>query len=121
MKLNYISGILIFVFMFISSLALAAGVGWLSDAPIRYFSDKDTELMKNAVQKALGNNDDGVKLEWENAETGAKGSITPVDKKIIDGLSCRDAEVFNSAGGRIANSVFTFCRQEDGEWKLANK
>lgn len=107
--------------MLLSSPLFASGVGWLGDAPIRYFSDQDSEMMKAAVQEALSSNDDGIKLEWQNAETGHNGSVKPIDRKTVQGLDCRDAQIFNSAGGRTASSVYTFCQQADGEWKLSNK
>lgn len=104
-----------------SSALYASGVGWLGDAPIRYFSEKDTELMKNAVQNALSSHEDGVILEWVNPETGHRGSVTPLGRKTVKGLPCRNAQLFNSAGGRTANSEFAFCQQADGKWKLENR
>lgn len=121
MKTYSVSACLAFMLATLSLPLFASGLGWLGDAPIRYFSEKDSELMKSSVQKALNSNDDGVKLEWENPETGHKGSVTPLDRKKIQGLICRDAQIFNSAGGRTANSRFTLCQHEDGAWKLANK
>lgn len=119
---NYlVSSCLAVLLVLSSSQGFASGVGWLGDAPIRYFSEKDAQLMKSGIQSALSNNDDGVKFEWMNPETGHKGSITPINSKKIQGLSCRDATIFNSAGGRTASSRFTFCQHEDGDWKLANK
>ncbi len=79
------------------------------------------QLMKDTVFTALSDNDNGIKSEWVNPETGHKGSVTPINRKKIQGLSCRDVEMFNSAGGRTANSKHTFCQNEDGDWKLVNK
>ena len=119
---NYlVSSCLAVLLVFSSSQGFAAGVGWLSNAPIRFFSEKDMQLMKDTVFSALSNNEDGVKSEWVNSETGHKGSITPINSKKIQGLNCRDVEMFNSAGGRTANPKYTFCQHEDGSWKFANK
>jgi len=121
MNKYFISCCLALLLAFSSLQGLAAGVGWLENAPIRYFSEEDTQLMKSMLQSALSDNADGIKSEWVNPETGHKGSITPVNSKKIQGLSCRDVEMFNSAGGRTADSKHTFCQNEDGDWKLANK
>ncbi len=117
----FVSSCLAVLLVLASSQAFATGVGWLGDAPIRYFSEEDTQLMKSMLQSALSDNADGIKSEWVNPETGHKGSITPVNSKKIQGRSCRDVEMFNSAGGRTADSKHTFCQNEDGDWKLVNK
>lgn len=121
MKTHLASSYLALLLMTLSTQVFSSGLGWLGDAPIRYFSDKDSELMKGTVQNALSSNQDGEKLAWENPETGHKGSVTPLNRKEIQGLSCREAQIYNSAGGRTATSKFTLCQHADGEWKLANK
>ena len=116
---SYIISLLL-LFLASSSAAIASGVGWLGDAPIRYFNERDSEMMKSTVQRALTDNEDKVKSQWRNDETGHHGWVQPLNSRTIDDRTCRQARMYNNAGGRTANAVFTFCQQADGQWKLLN-
>jgi len=105
----------------LSNQALAVGQGWLSDAPIRYFTAKDSELMMSAVKDVLDKGENGVTREWKNPETGNFGSVTAVDRQIINSSICRHAVIKNNAKGNSASSRFLLCQDESGEWKFNKK
>jgi len=102
------------------SAAPAAAVNLMSmgELPIRYMSDEDRRILKDAAQSTLEEGADGATTLWENPLTGARGELTPRAAFDRDGLRCRDIEVANSAQGRSNRLVLTACKQSDGEWKI---
>lgn len=110
--------------MIASVLFLDAGQGWainmmaIGDLPIRYMTEEDRVLLSDAVRAVLDQGADGQVRAWENPKTGARGELTPVATFEQAGQKCRDLEVANSARGRSNRLVLTFCRQDDGDWKI---
>jgi len=101
--------------------ANAVGMGWLKDAPIRYFSEKDNEIMMSTIQAALDDGEDGASYDWKNPDSGNFGSVMLIDKLEHDGQTCRHAQIKNSARGNAATSKFLFCRQSNGKWQYSKK
>jgi len=99
--------------------ATAMNWGFLEDAPAGRFTEGDWTLVGETRQNALDQAHDGEAVEWHNTQTGAFGIIRPLDTHERDGTNCRHTEVFNSAGGKSATSRFIFCKQPDGDWKVA--
>lgn len=99
----------------------AAGLNWLHDAAIRFFTTEDIELMMSTMRTSLNDNDDGVTLDWENPETGSSGSVTPVATAIKNDMTCRKTQFINNAEGREGNSTFVFCKYPDDKWKIYTK
>lgn len=91
---------------------------WLKDAPVRYFTDRDWELARNAIQEALEATVDGATTTWENPETGHHGSIMPVSTSGEGDDRCRKAKIANHANNRDGGGTFDFCRRPDGTWGM---
>ncbi|UCE89755.1 MAG: hypothetical protein JSW10_02660 [Pseudomonadota bacterium] len=103
-----------------STLAFASNWATMHEqGPISFFKEQDLALFERKVQEALDSTPDGATRSWSNEETGASGTLTPSASHERDGTKCRRLEIFNSAGGRQGRSVFNFCRQADGSWKVA--
>jgi hypothetical protein len=99
--------------------AYSAGLLFLRDAPVRFFSEEDWRLFKNAIQDTLGNVPDGETSSWQNRVTGSEGAMKPLKTYHHNGTTCRSLEMLNRAAGRTGQSVFEFCKQADGAWKVA--
>ena len=99
--------------------AAAVNWGFLEDAPVARFTDGDWALLEETSQKALDEAADGDTHGWNNPESGAFGTIQPLDSYERDGSRCRRTEIFNSAKGAFGTSRFDFCKQPDGSWKVA--
>ena len=111
--------ILLVSLCFVLSLP-AAAVNWnfLRFSPTRHFTDQDWALMRTAGQEALADAADGDTEGWSNPDTGAFGTIQPVNTYQIQGMTCRLTEVYNNAGGASGTSRFDFCKQADSTWTL---
>jgi surface antigen len=99
----------------------AGAVNWnfLEYSPVSQFTEKDFELLRQTAQAALEQAPDGDTRGWRNPDSGAFGTVQPLDTYPAQGTTCRRVEMFNSAGGASGTSRFKFCRQEDGTWKVA--
>lgn len=99
----------------------AAAVNWnfLEYSPASHFTEKDWDLMRQTGREALDKAPDGATRGWNNPETGAFGTIQPLNSYEAGGSSCRRTEIFNSAKGTSGTSRFDFCKQADGSWKVA--
>ena len=98
---------------------LAVNWGFLQFSPTSHFTNQDWDLMRQAGQDALARGTDGDIQGWSNSATGAYGTIQPLDTTERDGTTCRRAVIYNNAGGASGTSRFTFCKQPDGDWRVA--
>ncbi len=105
----------------VASPAGASGLNmrWLQYSPVSYFTDEDWRLAREAAGEALNEAEIGNTVSWENPESGASGSSTPVKALERDGMPCRYLKIFNSASDTSGESIQFFCKQQDGSWKAA--
>ncbi len=104
--------------VFVAAPAFASNVMFLNDTALSKMNDEDLEIARAAARDALDNAADGESRRWGNAQTGASGVITPISTYEQDGTACRRTEFFNEAQGVQGRSVFEFCRQADGTWRI---
>ena len=105
----------------LSSSVFAVNLRFLQYSPVEYFTDEGWRLMRETVQQALNKESNGATVEWENSDTKASGSITPLKTFTDNDMPCRETKVFNSAKKQTGTSTFIFCKKgEDEIWKLAS-
>lgn len=97
---------------------LAGNVSFMKDSALSNMTEADVEAMRAAARTALDDGEDGVTVNWSNAETGASGSLTPQATSASGESVCRRLQIVNTAGGQTGRSAFDFCRQPDGTWKI---
>ena len=95
----------------------AVNMQYLKYSPVANFTSEDFEMLQTTGYKALNDNKDGVSSEWKNSESNNSGSITPLNTSTIDGMHCRKVKIFNKAGSKSGNAVFTFCKVDE-RWKI---
>ena len=99
----------------------AQGYSFLKYAPERYFQDGDWRLMQEAVQEALDTRADGESVQWANQATGCSGTVTALKAVPSEsGKDCRSARIANRAPKATSESEHRFCRDEGGDWKVAD-
>ena len=107
--------------VFLASAAVASASVWafntsfLRDAPFAYFTDKDWILFKDTLFRALDDGADGTTARWDNPSSGGSGEVTPLDTRLVDGVTCRDTRIVTRAQGLSAQGDYQLCKA-DGEW-----
>ncbi len=100
------------------SSAHALNLKWLEFSPVKYFTEEDWQLLRQAARTALEDKEDGESVKWRNEESGHYGSMTPISHLQVDGRLCRDLVIRNFAGGVNGGGTYRICRMEDGDWKI---
>lgn len=99
----------------------AQNLRFLDYSPSTYFTDKDWELLRGAVNDALANKKPGETVEWSNQSSGSHGTVTPLDSFEQFNTTCRRVRVSNEAHDIKATRVLGLCKDPgSGEWKIAN-
>jgi surface antigen len=109
------------IFMFICTFVLPAtalNLGWLRNSPAINFTEEDWRLAKETADEALNEAKDGTTLSWENQDTNASGSSTPLKSGKKDGMRCRYLKLISVARGISGEMIFLFCKHEDGIWRI---
>ena len=93
------------------SLTLAAG----GPAP----TESDLAFARNAASDVLTKGDKDSSQPWENPETGARGSVTPLAEAYSsDGRTCRDF-LASYVNGRSENWLQgAACQSSQGRWEI---
>ena len=99
--------------------ALSSNMRWLEYSPVRFFTNKDWEIAKEAARTALNDKTDGETVSWKNPETGNYGSLTPLTTVTKKGMKCRLLHIMNHANNLDGQAKYEFCQKPDGKWKAA--
>jgi surface antigen len=83
-------------------------------------TETDLAFARNAASDVLTKGDKDTSQPWENAKTGAHGSVTPLAKPYArdDGRSCRDflaSYVNGKAESWLQGSA---CKMANGRWEI---
>jgi hypothetical protein len=117
----FITGILLV--MLLSSFAFNASAINLmfmsKQAPARNFSDEDWQYLNRAIGHTLQNVEDGASYRWKNPASPASGLIEILESTTRDGTPCRRTRLTNFYDEIKGVTEFVFCKQPDGEWKVA--
>ena len=82
-------------------------------------TERDWRIFKDTAKEVLDNKKDKTTTPWRNPKSGASGKFSVLETLEREGAHCRKMGIFNSAGGVTSKSVFVFCKQPDGDWKVA--
>ena len=102
-----------------SSACFAQALDFYKDLPASHMNDEDRRVARSAIASALEGGQDGATYRWENLATGASGSVMPKRSFSRNGMPCRSAEFFVSAGGRQNVSTWNVCKTDQG-WKVVD-
>jgi len=120
-KSMYMPGILLVTVLSLYAFnASAINLMFLSkEAPARRFSDEDWQYLNRAIDHTLVNVEDGASYRWNNPASPASGLLEVLESSMRDGTSCRRMRLTNFYDDIKGVTEFVFCKQSDGEWKVA--
>jgi len=96
-----------------------ANLGELRDAPSAKFQPTDFDLLWTTVDEVSKSRMVGTSKSWENAATGAGGTIKLLKVfNSTDGRDCRRLRVDNHAKSLKGSSKQTVCASPEGKWIL---
>ncbi len=99
----------------------AAAVKQASTAPGSDMVEGDLAIARAAASEVLARGGKDASLPWENPQTGARGTVTPIATAYTqDGFVCRDflaSYVRNSTESWMRGEA---CRQHQGRWEVRN-
>lgn len=98
---------------------LASNLDFLHDTPLSDFNEEDRRLFAAAMTKTLSEASDNETRRWSNPDTKSGGEITPLRTQSRGNTVCRDVSTVNRAKGRTEKSVYSYCREGEGEWRLS--
>ena len=81
----------------------------------------DRKAMEQSTQTALENNPTHQTAEWNNPDSGNKGTVTPTRTyQTAEGKNCREYQQTVTIDGKTERAYGTACREPDGSWRIAN-
>ena len=99
----------------------AAGLGFLKETPLYYFTPADNKLMNEAVFAVLNDSDAQARREWTNPKNGYSGRVQGTGHfKSADGLECRKLKLWTQARGVESETLVPACRDSKGQWRIAS-
>ncbi len=113
------AGRLIGILTMVALPTLASNLDFLHDTPLSDFNEEDRRLFATAMTQALSEADDNETRKWSNPDTKSGGEITPLRTHSRGDTVCRDVSIVNRAKGRTEKSVYSYCRDGEGEWRLS--
>ena len=83
-------------------------------------TEGDLAFARNAASDVLTKGDKDSSQPWENPETGARGSVTPLAKAYAadDGRLCRDFLASYVNGGNESWLQGAACQTSQGRWEI---
>lgn len=83
-------------------------------------SDRDLAYARAAASEVLRRGGDGASQPWENPETGARGTVTPIASPYdLDGFTCQDfLASYVRAGSGEDWMRGEACRIHQGNWEV---
>jgi hypothetical protein len=104
---------------FLPPPAAAQNLGFLKDAAVSYFDDKDVAMLMETVDAALDEQQPHAVREWKNPGTGNSGKAEVLGTvKSATGAACKRLRITNVArNGVSGRASHTFCKETD-KWMV---
>jgi surface antigen len=82
-------------------------------------AEADLAIARAAVSEVLARGGKDSSMPWENPQTGARGTVTPVAPTYtVNGVTCRDFLASYVKSGTEAWMQGEACRAERGKWEV---
>ncbi len=98
--------------------AQAAGLGFLGRSTLAHLNERDIDLARGALGRALTTSQLEVAQTWRNPDTRAGGEITPLRSFEQDGRPCRELKIDTRHPKARSQGVYTLCRAGE-RWVVA--
>ncbi len=84
-------------------------------------ADRDLAIARAAATEVLTEGGKDASMPWENPDTGARGTITPLASAYSqDGITCRDFLASYVKDGTESWLQGAACRGDRGKWEVRN-
>lgn len=85
-------------------------------------TDSDMAMTRNAASDIMTRGGKNASQPWENPQTGARGSVTPLASayQAADGRTCRDFLASYVRGGNEGWLQGEACKGSEGSWEIRN-
>lgn len=108
--------------VFLSTSALGVNMQFLRNDPIGHLTEEDWKLAKATFECATDSNPDGTTSTWRNLDTGAWGTVTPLNSYENEkGLRCRTVVTRDHVNELSNRYKFDFCKDSKGTWRIQTK
>ncbi|HEY4369645.1 MAG TPA: hypothetical protein VGN07_20595 [Steroidobacteraceae bacterium] len=110
-------------------LSSAAGLGFLGNTPLSYFTAQDKQLISDTVNLVLADSNPATAREWLTSTDSYSGKYPGKYSgkveglgafKSTDGLQCRKIRISTQAKGIESAAVHPACRTASDDWQLAS-
>lgn len=118
-KFRIAIGALVVIGVFLPALSAAQNLGFLKDAPISFFDEKDMAMLMEAIDAALNEEHARATREWKNPDTGNSGKAEVLRAfKNAAGTACKRLRVTNLVhNGVNGRATYTLCKETD-KWMV---
>ena len=102
----------------------ARAMDFMEYSPIAYYTAGDNRIADAAGLDALENYADMEERQWTNPDTGASGSITPLETWTNEaGHTCRRARAVDRTTNPPLSGEFVFdlCRHPENGWQFVKR
>ncbi len=93
---------------------------FLQGTPAEAFNRQDWSIFGDSIDNTLENAADGSTTAWENPKTKSSGEIEILRTVRNSAHFCRLVRITNQAKNSSNVMDLIFCKQPNGEWKIAN-
>ena len=112
-----ITGIITAPFAIVGNIGKKLG---LSDDELKNYSDKDIELLGNAINQVLMSDKIGATQSWENDQNNVVGTVTLKSIVVSDGRQCKIVHITGKKGNAVVTDVDKkICQTPDGKWDVS--
>ena len=118
-RLRFLLTTIVSIGMLLPSLATAQNSGFLKDAAISNFDDKDVAMMMQNIDVTLNDTQPQAMHEWKNPASGnsGKAEVLKVFKNAA-GTECKRLQLHHLArNGVTGRSAYNFCKHAD-KWMV---
>jgi len=102
-----------------TSVVNATSTWFAGRSAVANMTDEDRELLTKAMDDILNNESDGSQTEWNNPDTGSRGTLKVAGTHEDFGTTCRLIRMSNTATEITRGGDFRLCRDDEGEWRFA--
>src|SRR5690349_16404133 len=104
-------------FFILSLPVLSSNYNFLSDTAASYFTQEDWNIFNKTQRMALNSSKTGVKIKWQNPNSGSYGYMIPGKMTRENGMTCRTITFYNTANLINGGGTNKFCKSQN-KWLM---
>jgi surface antigen len=97
--------------------ALSSNYNFLNDTAASYFTQEDWNIFNKTQKIALDSGKTGIKIKWQNPNSGSYGYMIPGKITRENGMMCRSITFYNTANLIHGGGTNKFCKSQN-KWMI---